>query len=269
MQIASRLQSLYSKQKLAHFYVLQMQGADQQSQLAEELAKAFTGQEPASALQHPDILVLKPEGKNYLGQQDDFTEYMRSWEFRPTNLSYRFFIFTDAHLLSDNILNKMLKQLEEPPAWSCILFLNPSGKKLLQTIESRSVRFQLPPNQAPEWDASQGNFAKWLEFYLEFFNSQNKVIEDPELLNEFKDNFLSAIKGNPWSYFEDLSKNPRLEDLINQLTAHLSLYKHTKFLQVQHALEEIQACAESKAFYNNGQLRAERLLRVWQRTLGA
>lgn len=269
MQLNERLKTLYQNQKLAHFYVLQMQGQDQQVQTIQELSQAFTNDNSEASINHPDLLILKPEGKSYLTEQPDINEYMRSWEFRPTNLNYRFFIFTDAHLLSDNILNKMLKQLEEPPAWSCIFFLNPSGKKLLATIESRSVRFQVPPKMTPEWDASQGSFAQWLDYYFEFFNSQNKTIAEESDLQEFKDYFFQAIKGNPWSFFENVKKNPEREELVNQITLHLSLYKHAQFQQVQHALQELQACMESKAFNNNRQLRLERMLRVWQRTLSA
>lgn len=267
MQFIERLKVLYQNQKLAHFYVLQMQGQDQQAKTIQALAQSFSIKTSGNSIEHPDFLTLRPEGKSYLTEQADFNEYMRSWEFRPTNLNYRFFIFTDAHLISETILNKMLKQLEEPPVWSCIFFLNPSSKKLLATIESRSARFQVPPNLAPEWNTEQGNFVKWFDNYLKFFNDQNQTIPDDSERKYFQEYFLEAIRGNPWSLFENIKKNPEREQLVSQLTLHLSFYKHTKYQQVQHVLEELQACLESKAFNNSRQIRLERMLRVWQRTL--
>lgn len=259
-QVKARLSRLYEKDRLAHFYTLQLDGKQNQAQLASELMQLFAGG-PSS---HPDILQLAPQGKSYLIEQPDLIEYMRTWEFRPTNLKYRFFIFTDAHLLSEVILNKMLKQLEEPPAWSCILFLNPSAKKLLATIESRSLKWQVPPSPIAELTSPGANFSQWLEHYCgHFLQANNAKYEN------MAEKLMAAINGKPWELFEKIKKSPELEKVLAQLTLHLAEYKQKDYAQLKNSLEELRACQESALYNNNRTLRLERYLRVWQKTLFA
>ena len=137
----------------------------------------------------------------------------------------------------------------------------------MATIESRSTRFQVPPNLAPEWNTEQGNFVKWFDNYLKFFNDQNQTIPDDSEQKYFQEYFLELFEETLGHYLKNIKKNPEREQLVSQLTLHLSFYKHTKYQQVQHVLEELQACLESKAFNNSRQIRLERMLRVWQRTL--
>lgn len=275
MDIKQRLKKLYAKDRLAHFYILQLDGRQNQSKLTFELKEIFCQQSDLNGIprdledngdngDHPDILTLAPQGQKYLIEQPDFLEYMRSWEFRPTNLKYRFFIFTDAHLLSDVILNKMLKQLEEPPSWSCIFFLNPSGKKLLATIESRSLKWQIPPSTIPTWENTQGNFTQWLGQYCDYFLNENKL-----QLPEFSQLIMSAIKGDPWDLFEQVKKMPELERVLAQLTLQLAHYKISDYKSLDKTIEEFKNCQTSYEYNNNRVLRLEKYLSVWQKTLSA
>ena len=99
MQFIERLKVLYQNQKLAHFYVLQMQGQDQQAKTIQALAQSFSIKTSGNSIEHPDVLTLRPEGKSYLTEQADFNEYMRSWEFRQQILITAF-LFLQTRILS-------------------------------------------------------------------------------------------------------------------------------------------------------------------------
>ncbi|OFZ26754.1 MAG: hypothetical protein A2381_06340 [Bdellovibrionales bacterium RIFOXYB1_FULL_37_110] len=92
-------------------------------------------------LNHPDILYLEPAGNQYV--IDDFKPFFKTLCFNNYQLSWRFIIVDQAHLIPDLILNKLLKCLEETSKNTTIFFLNPTGKALLKTVESRALNLKI------------------------------------------------------------------------------------------------------------------------------
>lgn len=74
----------------------------------------------------------------------------------------------DAHLLTVNAANTLLKTLEEPPANTHIILCTPYWSRLLPTIRSRCQRFQVVP--------SQSQAQHWLDQQCVEF-SQQKFVE--------------------------------------------------------------------------------------------
>lgn len=92
---------------------------------------------------HPDLLVLEvAEGKTRLSKEQ-IQKQMQSWlALKPYRASNRVVIIRDAHLMSIEAENALLKTLEEPPSYA-IIILVADENNLLETIISRcqSVRF--------------------------------------------------------------------------------------------------------------------------------
>jgi len=74
-------------------------------------------------------------------------------EFLLYNLSdvkYRFIIIEDAHLMSDEAQNALLKSLEEPPSGFIFILLTDRIDVLLETIKSRCLKIQFDPLTSEE-----------------------------------------------------------------------------------------------------------------------
>lgn len=265
-KIIDRFNRLYQQQKLAHFYIVETEEDPKIPDLfIENIIKSVTKTDVID-INHPDFLILAPEKDQYLIEQPSLIEYGRTWEFKPTNLNYRFFIFKDAHKIGQTILNKMLKQLEEPPTYSCIIFINSSSSTLLETIESRSIKWKLPPRQLPVWN-NQGSLKDWLSCYFQFFLPE-KLLEDLELnANQFAEIFFDGINGRPWELFEISKNRTQLELAMTQVTLEFFQKKNDQINEIQELFRQLQLNEDSRLLNNDHKIRIDRLLGFWQRTL--
>jgi DNA polymerase-3 subunit delta' len=96
---------------------------------------------------HPDVFVILPATKNAI-KIDQVRDSVREILSRPFEGRARAFVIDDAHLLTEEASNALLKSLEEPPATSHVLLVTGAPQSLLPTIRSRcqTVRVgALPP----------------------------------------------------------------------------------------------------------------------------
>ncbi|MGI6452663.1 MAG: ATP-binding protein [Syntrophomonadaceae bacterium] len=97
---------------------------------------------------YPDILIInKPENKTVIGKEQ-ITRVLEPWlSLRPYRAEYRIVIVRDAHLMSKEAANALLKTLEEPPHFALIILVCDEDN-LPETIFSRCqvVRFSLIPS---------------------------------------------------------------------------------------------------------------------------
>ncbi len=86
---------------------------------------------------HPDYTEILPEDGSIL--IDQMREMRRSVAYRPYESSYRVFVIQEAHTMTSEAANSLLKVLEEPPAYVVIILITSNQDLLLPTIRSRSV----------------------------------------------------------------------------------------------------------------------------------
>ncbi|MDO8507751.1 MAG: hypothetical protein Q7S53_04255 [bacterium] len=84
---------------------------------------------------HPDFLKLGGEGTIKIAE---IRELQKSLYLKPYQASHKVAIIEDAHLMTEESANAMLKVLEEPPENSIIILTSPDKKLLPETIVSRS-----------------------------------------------------------------------------------------------------------------------------------
>jgi DNA polymerase III subunit gamma/tau len=74
---------------------------------------------------------------------DDIREILDGIRYPPTVLPWKVYIIDEAHMLSKNAFNALLKTLEEPPAHVLFLLATTEPEKLPVTVRSRCQRFDL------------------------------------------------------------------------------------------------------------------------------
>ncbi len=85
--------------------------------------------------------VIELDAASNRGKED--AEQLRdSARFAPARGHYKIFIIDEAHMLTTEASNALLKVLEEPPPHVIFMFATTEAHKMLETIRSRCQRFQ-------------------------------------------------------------------------------------------------------------------------------
>ena len=92
---------------------------------------------------HPDLLLVEPDGLSIKIEQ--VRDAVREIAGRPFEGRARAVVFDEAHLLTEQAQNALLKSLEEPPATSHVFLVTASPQALLPTIRSRCQTLRFSP----------------------------------------------------------------------------------------------------------------------------
>jgi DNA polymerase-3 subunit delta' len=106
--------------------------------LADEQAGVYFNEK-----MHPDLLIIEKMENRSLIAKEQISRQLEPWlALKPYRAQHRVAIIRDAHLMSLEAANALLKTLEEPPAYALIILICDDGN-ILETIISRcqSVRF--------------------------------------------------------------------------------------------------------------------------------
>lgn len=104
---------------------------------------------------------------------DDIREILDSVRYPPAGLARKVYIIDEAHMLSKNAFNALLKTLEEPPERVLFILATTEVEKLPVTVRSRCQRFDLRRLGADE-----------ISHYLAHVLNEEKVAYEPESLHE-------------------------------------------------------------------------------------
>ncbi|MDD2485160.1 MAG: DNA polymerase III subunit gamma/tau [bacterium] len=75
------------------------------------------------------------------GKVDEIREIIDRISYAPAELKYKVYIMDEAHMLTRNAFDALLKTLEEPPAYTVIILCTTEPHRLPVTIRSRCQRF--------------------------------------------------------------------------------------------------------------------------------
>jgi DNA polymerase-3 subunit delta' len=92
---------------------------------------------------HPDVILVEPETATIKIEQ--VRDMAREVLALPFEGRARAFVVDDAHLMTEQAGNALLKSLEEPPATSHVFLVTASPQALLPTIRSRCQTLRLGP----------------------------------------------------------------------------------------------------------------------------
>lgn len=166
--------------------------------------------------EHPDVLWIQKGEKNaiYLVDSPEIKDFFRFQEYRPLQAIHRLAIVEDAHLISKRLSNKLLKTLEDVQPQTSVLFLTPTHKKFLPTVEGRAITLILKPEGGEERDQLPSRLEEALERCLKEGKGEHSVISIIRNSREKQDKLLGSLidyhRNHP-SHFE------RSEALLHNL----------------------------------------------------
>lgn len=88
---------------------------------------------------NPDIIYVNHEKSGSISVDEIRKQLIMPMSIRPYYSNYKVFIIDDAHLMTAQAQNALLKTLEEPPEYGVIILLSVNEDMLLQTVLSRAV----------------------------------------------------------------------------------------------------------------------------------
>lgn len=119
---------------------------------ALELAKALVGVNPDKADRgsHPDIITVAPEPNKKIITVDKIRNMRADAFVKPSEGKRKIYIIDGAHLLKDEGQNALLTILEQPPSFAVFILLSESLGKILPTVISRCILFEMEPADTDE-----------------------------------------------------------------------------------------------------------------------
>ncbi|MDK2836313.1 MAG: polymerase subunit delta [Thermosediminibacterales bacterium] len=99
---------------------------------------------------HPDVFIISPDGASIKIKQ--IRELIRDINLKPYEADKRVFIIREAHKMTDEASNCLLKTLEDPPLYGVIILLTTNQHLFLPTVTSRAqvIKFKPLPRKIVE-----------------------------------------------------------------------------------------------------------------------
>lgn len=185
---------------------------------ALELANELAGPE--------DITMITPD-------IDAVREMKRFFSLTPLNGKYKVAVIDNAHRLTDEAQNALLKILEEPSASSIIILVTSNPEELLPTILSRCQQIFFPAHPKSvvmEFLADKKLSDEQKNFLYEFANgSIGLLAEDFKNIKTYAEEYTAFAKADINKRF-DMAKQLSTDEALQQKILYWMLYLHTKKL---------------------------------------
>jgi len=158
-QLKEHFKTTIKENKIGHAYIINGERNCGKEFLAKVFAQAVQCEnsadgEPcqnchscaqAMSNNHPDIIFLSHEKPNTISVDDIITQINQTVDIMPYQGDKKIYIVNDAELMTIQAQNALLKTLEEPPKYVCILLLTSNIDVFLPTILSRCVVLNFKP----------------------------------------------------------------------------------------------------------------------------
>jgi DNA polymerase-3 subunit gamma/tau len=150
--VRTTLENAISLGRIAHGYILSGQRGTGKTTVARILARCLNCiQGPtitpcgvcASCLEvtagnSPDVIEIDAASNRGINEMRELRENVR---YRPARDRYKVFIIDEAHQITSEAFNALLKTLEEPPDWVVFVLCTTEAHKIPTTIASRCQQF--------------------------------------------------------------------------------------------------------------------------------
>jgi DNA polymerase III subunit gamma/tau len=147
------LANALSKGRVAHGYIFSGQRGTGKTTMARIVAKALNCEKGASSTpclecsscleiaagNSMDLLEIDAASNRRI---DDIRELRENVRYRPARDRYKVFIIDEAHQITTDAFNALLKTLEEPPEWVVFMLCTTEAQQIPATIVSRCQSFQ-------------------------------------------------------------------------------------------------------------------------------
>jgi DNA polymerase-3 subunit gamma/tau len=150
--VRTTLENAIAQNRIAHGYILSGQRGTGKTTVARILARCLNCvQGPTttpcgvcasclevSASNAPDVIEIDAASNRGINEMRELRENVR---YRPARDRYKVFIVDEAHQITSEAFNALLKTLEEPPEWVVFVLCTTEAHKIPATIASRCQHF--------------------------------------------------------------------------------------------------------------------------------
>jgi DNA polymerase-3 subunit gamma/tau len=150
--VKKTLENAISTGRLAHGYIFAGQRGTGKTTVARILARCLNCVEgptiepcghcsscvEIAAGSSPDVIEIDAASNRGINEMRELRENVR---YRPARDRYKVFIIDEAHQITSEAFNALLKTLEEPPEWAVFLLCTTEVHKIPNTIGSRCQQF--------------------------------------------------------------------------------------------------------------------------------
>ena len=150
--VRTTLENAISQRRIAHGYILSGQRGTGKTTVARILARCLNCvQGPTitpcgvcsscleiAAGNAPDVIEIDAASNRGINEMRELRENVR---YRPARDRYKVFIIDEAHQITNEAFNALLKTLEEPPEWVLFVLCTTEAHKIPTTIASRCQQF--------------------------------------------------------------------------------------------------------------------------------
>jgi DNA polymerase-3 subunit gamma/tau len=150
--VKTTLENAIAQNRIAHGYIFSGQRGTGKTTVARILARCLncvngpTGKpcgECASCKEiaaggSPDVIEIDAASNRGINEMRELRENVR---YQPVRDRYKVFIVDEAHQITNEAFNALLKTIEEPPAWAVFMLCTTEAHKIPATIASRCQHF--------------------------------------------------------------------------------------------------------------------------------
>lgn len=188
------IEYLFNSNRFPHAIILEGESGCGKKTLARKIAQILvcTAEEdkPCSSCAqcvkvqkevHPDIFEYVPSGSANSFHIETVRQVIDDAFVLPNEANYKVYILADCQCMNESAQNSILKILEEPPEYAVFILTTSSKSKLLTTVLSRCVSFQLEgvlSDEAAEFvsKSTESDFHEAKEILLSYNGNIGKTI---------------------------------------------------------------------------------------------
>ena len=150
--VRTTLENAIAQQRIAHGYIFSGQRGTGKTTVARILARCLncvhgptmtpcgvcSSCVETAAGNAPDVIEIDAASNRGINEMRELRENVR---YRPARDRYKVFIIDEAHQITNEAFNALLKTLEEPPEWAVFILCTTEVHKIPTTIASRCQQF--------------------------------------------------------------------------------------------------------------------------------